>query len=128
MLMAIVLISIMNVMVMAVYERIREIGTMAAIGTLPKKILAMFLIEGFLLGSLGALVGNTLGVAIIFLLDMAELTFDFGRQKGFLLSPSIPIWDIFMISAIVIVISVMGSLHPAHKASKMDPIDALRHV
>ncbi len=128
MLMAIVLISIMNVMVMAVYERIREIGTMAAIGTLPKKILAMFLIEGFLLGSLGAVVGNALGVAIISLLDMAELTFNFGRQKGFLLSPSIPIWDIFMISAIVIVISVMASIHPAYKASKMNPIDALRHV
>jgi len=52
MLIAIVLISIMNVMVMAVYERVREIGTIAAIGTLPGKIVAMFLIEGFSLVSL----------------------------------------------------------------------------
>ncbi|MBM2838614.1 MAG: hypothetical protein HW415_1239, partial [Deltaproteobacteria bacterium] len=50
MLIAIVLISIMNVMIMAVYERIREIGTIAAIGTLPGKILSMFVIEGFCLG------------------------------------------------------------------------------
>jgi putative ABC transport system permease protein len=54
MLIAIVLISIMNVMIMAVYERIREIGTIAAIGTLPGKILAMFMLEGFCLGVVGA--------------------------------------------------------------------------
>ena len=54
MLIAIVLVSIMNVMIMAVYERIREIGTIAAIGTLPGKILSMFVIEGFCLGIFGA--------------------------------------------------------------------------
>jgi putative ABC transport system permease protein len=128
MLIAIVLISIMNVMVMAVYERIREIGTIAAIGTLPGKILAMFLIEGFSLGLFGVIVGNTLGVAIISLLDMAQLTFDFGRQKGLLLSLNIPLQDILVISIIVIIISVMASLNPAYKASKMNAIDALRHV
>jgi len=128
MLIAIVLISIMNVMVMAVYERIREIGTIAAIGTLPGKILAMFLIEGFSLGLFGVIVGNTLGVAIISLLDMAQLTFDFGRQKGLLLSLNIPLQDILVISIIVIMISVMASLNPAYKASKMNAIDALRHV
>ena len=46
MLISIVLISIMNVMLMAVYERIREIGTISAIGTLPSRILALFVTEG----------------------------------------------------------------------------------
>jgi putative ABC transport system permease protein len=128
MLMAIVLISIMNVMVMAVYERIREIGTIAAIGTLPEKILAMFLIEGLSLGFAGAVMGNILGAAIIAGLDMAQLTFDFGRQKGLLLSLSMPLKDILLISTIVIVISALASLHPAYKASRMNAIDALRHV
>ncbi len=128
MLIAIVLISIMNVMVMAVYERIREIGTIAAIGTLPGKILAMFLIEGFSLGFFGAVVGNVLGVATISILSMAKLTFNFGRQKGLLLSPGINIQDILLISIMVITISVLASLQPAYKASKMNPIDALRHV
>ena len=128
MLIAIVLVSIMNVMVMAVYERIREIGTIAAIGTLPGKIVAMFLIEGLSLGLFGALVGNVLGIAIIYVLNAAKLTFDFGRQKGLLLSPVIELQDIIVISITVIIISVMASLQPAYKASKMNPIDALRHV
>ena len=128
MLIAIVLISIMNVMVMAVYERIREIGTIAAIGTLPGKIVTMFLIEGFSLGLFGAVVGDILGVAVISILSMAKVTFNFGRQKGLLLSPSINLQDILVISIIVITISVLASLQPAYKASRMNPIDALRHV
>jgi putative ABC transport system permease protein len=128
MLIAIVLVSIMNVMVTAVYERIREIGTIAAIGTLPGKIVAMFLIEGFSLGLFGAVVGDILGVAVISILSMAKLTFNFGRQKGLLLSPSINLQDILVISIIVITISVLASLQPAYKASRMNPIDALRHV
>ena len=128
MLIAIVLISIMNVMVMAVYERIREIGTIAAIGTLPGKIVAMFLIEGFSLGFFGVVIGNILGVAVISVLSVAKLTFNFGRQKGLLLSPSINLQDILVISIIVITISVIASLQPAYKASRMNPIDALRHV
>lgn len=127
-LIAIVLISIMNVMVMAVYERIREIGTIAAIGTLPGKIVAMFLIEGFSLGLFGAIVGDVLGVTIVSVLNLAKLTFSFGRQKSLLLSPSINLRDILVISIIVIAISVIASLQPAYKASKMNPIDALRHV
>ncbi|MBW2620545.1 MAG: ABC transporter permease [Deltaproteobacteria bacterium] len=128
MLIAIVLVSIMNVMVTAVYERIREIGTIAAIGTLPGKIVAMFLIEGLSLGLLGAIVGNILGIAVISALNVAKLTFNFGRQKGLLLSPSVSLQDILTISIIVITISVLASLQPAYKASRMNPIDALRHV
>jgi putative ABC transport system permease protein len=115
-------------MVTAVYERIREIGTIAAIGTPPGKIVAMFLIEGFSLGLFGAIVGDILGVAVIFALNAAELTFDFGRQKGLILSPGISLQDILTISIIVIIISVLASLQPAYKASRMNPIDALRHV
>jgi putative ABC transport system permease protein len=128
MLIAIVLVSIMNVMVMAVYERIREIGTIAAIGTLPGKIVAMFLIEGLSLGLFGAVVGDILGVAVISALNVAKLSFNFGRQKGLLLTPSISLQDILTISIIVIIISVLASLQPAYKASRMNPIDALRHV
>ena len=128
MLIAIVLISIMNVMIMAVYERIREIGTIAAIGTLPKKILSMFVIEGFSLGILGALIGNIIGVSAVYILNVSEITFNFGRQTGLILSPTVSPADIGAISIIVIIVSVLASLQPAFKASRMEPIEALRHV
>jgi len=128
MLIAIVLVSIMNVMIMAVYERIREIGTIAAIGTMPEKVLSMFLIEGFSLGVFGALTGVILNYGVLYILNIVKITFDFGRQKGLILSPTVDIPDVVVISAIVIVVSIMASLQPAYKASKMEPIDALRHV
>jgi len=128
MLIAIVLISIMNVMIMAVYERIREIGTIAAIGTLPGKILSLFVIEGFLLGVTGAVIGDIAGMAIISVINLSKITFNFGQQTGLLLTATITPADLMTISVTVIVVSVIASLQPAFKASRMEPIKALRHV
>ena len=128
MLVAIVLVSIMNVMIMSVYERINEIGTIAAIGTRPSKIMALFVTEGFLLGVLGTLVGVVLSLVTITAMNVSGIRFDFGRQEGLLLSPTIGGNDILIIVVIVIAIAVIGSLQPAWKAAKMDPITALRHV
>jgi len=128
MLVAIVLVSIMNVMVMAVYERINEIGTIAAIGTSPNKILSLFVVEGFLLGLLGTLVGVVISLVSIYAMNVSQISFDFGRQKGLLLSPTIGMSEVITVSVIVIAISVLASLQPAWKAAKMDPITALRHV
>jgi len=128
MLIAVVLVSIMNVMIMAVYERIREIGTIAAIGTLPGKILSMFVLEGLFLGTMGALAGDLIGLIIILILNRVGITFDFGRETGLVLSTTIGPMDVVIISLIVIFISVVASLQPAYKASRMEPIKALRHV
>jgi putative ABC transport system permease protein len=128
MLIAVVLVSIMNVMIMAVYERIREIGTMAAIGTPPGRILSMFLLEGLSLGIGGAVVGNLAGVLLIVILNMSKISYNFGRQQGLILQAGINVSDILALSLIVIAISVIASLQPAFKASRMEPIKALRHV
>jgi putative ABC transport system permease protein len=128
MLIAIVLISIMNVMIMAVYERIREIGTIAAIGTPPAKILSMFVIEGFCLGIFGTVIGNIFGSIIIYIINASKITFDFAMHQGLILSAHMEPSDIISISVIVIVVSVIASLQPAFKASRMEPIIALRHV
>lgn len=128
MLVAIVLVSIMNVMVMAVYERIGEIGTIAAMGTLPGKIMAMFIIEGFLLGLVGAAVGVVLSTVAIVGLKYAEISFDFGRQEGLVLNPQISPENIMITALLVILVAVAASLQPARKASRMQPVDALRHV
>jgi len=128
MLVAIVLISIMNVMIMAVYERVREIGTIAAIGTLPRKILAMFLIEGLLMGAIGAVIGSILSGVTIYALHAAQISFDFGRQTGLILAPTVDLVALATISGIVIGVSILASFQPALKAARMDPIEALGHV
>jgi putative ABC transport system permease protein len=127
MLVGIVLISIMNVMVMAVYERIREIGTIAAIGTQPRRILTLFMTEGLLLGVVGAAIGTALSLAGIYALNAARISFNFARQQ-FTLAPTIGAGDVLLVSVTVIVVAVLASLQPAWKAARMDPITALRHV
>ncbi|MFP4088554.1 MAG: ABC transporter permease, partial [Desulfobacteraceae bacterium] len=124
MLVAIVLVSIMNVMIMAVYERVREIGTIAAIGTLPGKILCMFLFEGLFMGAIGAVIGSLLSVVTITVLNAAQLTFDFGRQTGLILAPTIDPAVLITVSGVVIGVSILASLQPALKAARMDPIQA----
>ena len=128
MLVSIVLVSVMNVMVMAVYERIREIGTIAAIGTPPRRILALFLTEGLLLGVLGSAVGTAVSLAGIYALNTWKISYDFGQQQGLVLAPAIGTQDVLSIAGMVIVVAILASLQPAWKASRMDPITALRHV
>lgn len=128
MLVAIVLISIMNVMIMAVYERLKEIGTLAAMGTLPNRILSLFLIEGLLLGLFGTIVGSLISVATILILKVYPISFDFGRQTDLLLVPEIAFTDVLTIGIIVTLVAVLASIQPAWKASRMDPIKALRSV
>jgi len=128
MLIAIVLISVMNVMIMAVFDRIREIGTMAAIGTKSGKILYLFLIEGFFLGMIGTVVGIMITCLATCVINALGVSFNFGRQVGLILSPRLELMQILLISGIVIIVSILAALQPAFKASRMEPIVALRHV
>lgn len=127
-LISVVLISIMNVLVMAVYERIREIGTMSAIGTQPRSVLVLFLSEGFLLGLVGTLAGIAISLLSIAILNSMTLTFSFGRQENLVLVPTIGVGDVLTTALLTILVAVLASLQPAWKASRMDPITALRHV
>ena len=127
-LISIVLISILNVMMMSVFERVSEIGTISAIGTLPSKILWLFVTEGFLLGLISAIVGSIISVISLYFINIAELHFSFGRMQDILLKTSISINELITVSIIVIIISIFSSFQPAYKASKMEPVDALRHV
>lgn len=128
MLVSIVLVAVMNVMIMAVYERIREIGAIAAIGTPPSRILGMFLAEGLMLGTAGTFIGIALSIGAVYALNIWKITYSFGQQQGLLLAPSLSALDVIITAIIVIVVAGLASLQPAWKASRMDPITALRHV
>jgi putative ABC transport system permease protein len=127
MLVAIVLVSVMNVMLMAVYERIREIGTLAAIGTQPSKLMAIFLSEGLLLGLAGALAGVALSYAVVAALNVWPVVFSFGREQITLL-PTLAAGEVLGVLGLAVLVSGLASLQPAWRAARMDPIQALRHV
>ncbi|WP_316977942.1 ABC transporter permease [Shumkonia mesophila] len=128
MLVSIVLISVMNVMMMAVYERIREIGTIAAIGTQPNTILGLFLSEGLLLGVAGAAAGTIVSLIVVAVLNVVKVSFKFGQQENLVLAPAIGAGAVAWTAAVVIAVAVLASLQPAWKAARMDPNAALRHV
>jgi putative ABC transport system permease protein len=125
-LISIVLISILNVMVMSVYERIKEIGTIAAMGTTPSTITKLFLAEGLMLGVFGTTIGAALSYLVVFIINSIGITFSFGRQDGLLLTPTLEIGEVALVSLIVIIISLIASISPARKAAKLNPVDALR--
>jgi putative ABC transport system permease protein len=127
-LVSIVLVSVMNVMVMAVYERIREIGTIAAIGTRPSRILSLFLAEGLLLGVIGTALGTLVSLAAIYAINLWKPHFAFGQQSDLVMAPTIAVAQVVTVALLVVGVAILASLQPAWKASRLDPINALRHV
>jgi len=127
-LVAVVLVAVVNVMMMAVYERTREIGTMAALGTQPSTILGLFVTEGLLLGALGAAAGLVLGLAAVYTMNLVGVSMAFGQNTDLILRPTVTIGQVAVVAGLVMALAVLGSLQPAYRASRLDPIEALRHV
>ena len=80
------------------------------------------------MGLFGTLIGATLSTICVVLLRKFPVHFDFGRQTDLILIPEIAYSDIMFIGVLVTLIAVLASFWPAWKASRMDPINALRSV
>ena len=113
-------VSIFNVMMMSVKERVQEIGILLSIGTEKGEVRRMFLYEAFILGIIGAVVGGICSFVIGYSVVSAMI----GNTSYFFLPDSLIYIPYGMI--IGIVVCVVSGLYPAWKASNMDPIDALR--
>ncbi|GAA4402855.1 ABC transporter permease [Quisquiliibacterium transsilvanicum] len=109
-------IGIMNIMLVSVTERTREVGIRLAIGALEREVLLQFLIEAVVLAAFGGLAGILL--ATVATVSLANL-----MQVPFLFDPSINLLS-FVFSA---VIGVVFGYFPARRAARLDPIEALRH-
>jgi len=109
-------IGIMNIMLVSVTERTREIGTRLAIGALEREVLMQFLVEAVVLSSTGGLFGIILGLAAC--IGLKGLL-----QVPFVFNPGIVVLA-FLFSAAV---GVVFGYFPARKAARLDPIEALRH-
>ena len=109
-------IGIMNIMLVSVTERTREIGIRLAIGALEGQVLMQFLVEAVVLSGLGGLVGIALGLSLAGLATRA-------LDVPFILDPTI-VLVAFAFSALV---GVVFGYFPARRAAHLDPIEALRH-
>jgi putative ABC transport system permease protein len=106
----------MNIMLVSVSERTREIGVRKALGAKSITIATQFFIETVVIGQLGALLGIILGVFIGWLLaSIFELSF------------STPWLAMFWGVTIAFIVAIVSGVYPATKASKLDPIESLRH-
>jgi len=112
-------IGIMNIMLVSVSERTREIGLRKAVGARPSAILLQFLVEAIMLCFLGGAIGLGLGQGIT--MGLA------GIDVAMLEKASIPPWAMLMSFGFAAAVGVIFGIFPALKASQLDPIVALRH-
>jgi len=128
-------VGILNLLLMAVYERTREIGVMGAMGLKPRQISLLFILEGTLIGLVGVAAGIVFGLFINGMLRSVGLDFSaFSTVTSYmaLISTKIyPSWGVEKLlwrALVVLVISALAALIPAFEAARREPAEALHFV
>jgi ABC-type lipoprotein release transport system permease subunit len=128
-------IGILNLLLMAVYERTREIGLLGAMGLKPRQIAALFILEGGLIGIVGAAAGVLLGIVLNG--GLGRIGLDFGSYANVTeymalitgkVYPTLGLSKVVPRALTVIVISLLAAAIPAMEASRREPAQALHHV
>ena len=128
-------IGVLNLLLMAVFERTREIGLLGAMGLKPRQIATLFILEGTMIGVVGVAAGILFGVA--FNASFAQVGFDYSSFAGVadymaLISgrvyPSLGLGKIVWRSITVLVITTLAAWIPAREASRREPAQALHYV
>jgi putative ABC transport system permease protein len=114
-------VGIINIMLVSVTERTREIGVMKAVGATKSSVLAQFFWEGLLLTGISGVVGIVVSAGFMWLLQQG-LT---GKMPGFDPPRLVP-WSAALALGSLVICGVAAGLYPANKAAQMDPIEALR--
>jgi ABC-type lipoprotein release transport system permease subunit len=128
-------IGILNIQLMAAFERTREIGVLAAMGMKGRQIMNVFLLEGVSIGAVGASVGCVLSILLLGVLSNVGIGFGFAADisevtalLGDRIYPSVTARDIISRGVTVVIIVAIASLYPAWQAARKEPAEALHHV
>jgi ABC-type lipoprotein release transport system permease subunit len=128
-------IGTLNLLLMAVYERTREIGVLGAFGMRPGQISALFLLEGTLMGIIGVIVGILFGLAINYALARTGLDFSaYSSVTAYMaliqgkIYPSLGLEKLPLRVGSALVISFLSAWYPAYEASRREPAQALHYV
>lgn len=113
-------IGIMNIMLVSLSERIREVGLRKAVGATDRNILSQFLVESTLLTSIGGTIGVMLGLGFTVSAGFIVQSLGMGWEISF------PLLGVILALSVSIVTGLMFGLYPARKAAQLDPIDAIR--
>lgn len=128
-------IGVLNLLLMAVFERTREIGLLGAMGLKPRQIATLFILEGTMIGVVGVIAGIILGIA--FNSSFAQVGFDYSSFAGVadymaLISgrvyPSLGLGKIVPRAVTVLIITTLAAWIPAREASHREPAQALHYV
>ena len=121
-------LNIVTTLIMMVLEKQRDIAILTAMGATEKTIQRVFMLQGLIIGLIGTVIGDILGIGISWILDTYKLL----KLEAEIYSiPYVPFhvrgWDAVLISVTALVISYLATIYPARSAAKLDPVEALRY-
>jgi len=121
-------LNIVTTLIMMVLDKQRDIAILSAMGAPPKTVVRVFMLQGLTIGLAGTIFGSILGVGISWILNSYKLI---KLQAEIYSIPYVPFHvragDVILISATSLLISFLATLYPARNASRLDPVEILRH-
>ncbi|WP_319559982.1 FtsX-like permease family protein [Marispirochaeta sp.] len=124
---------IANSVMMIIYERMREIGTIGALGMEGREIVRLFFLEAFFMSLIGTAIGVACGIGITAWLGAIGLDFSSGMQGvdfdiSSIIYPRLNLKSTLFVFFYSLTVASVSSLIPTHRAAKIEPVEALRHV
>jgi len=124
---------VINTMMMAVFERTREIGTLKAMGLTDREVFINFIYEGAILGASGATAGGVVGFLANLILNKTGVNFDFAFQgismpMEYIIRPTADIYVLIVTIIMSTLLTAISTIFPARRAGKLMPAEALRKL